>query len=54
MCRCPDTVDVQLKMIMGSTYQKLKESLLGIGRDVQASDPSDLDYALISGLVGQA
>ena len=32
---------------MGGTYQRLKEKLQGLGKDVQAVDTSDLDNAVI-------
>ena len=34
----------RLKPVIGATYQTLKEKLQGLGKDVQASDTSDLDY----------
>ncbi len=44
---CPDNVSFRLKPVIGSTYQTLKEKLQGLGKDIQASDPSDLDYEAI-------
>jgi hypothetical protein len=46
--RCPDTVNFRLKPVIGATYQTLKEKLSGLGKDIQAVDPSDLDYATVS------
>ncbi len=46
-CRCPDSVNFRLKPVVGATYQTLKEKLMGLGKDVQAADPSDLDYEAI-------
>lgn len=46
--RCPDAVNFRLKPVIGATYQTLKEKLTGLGKDLQATDPSDLDYAAVS------
>ena len=44
---CPDNVSFRLKPVIGATYQTLKEKLQGLGKDIQAADPSDLDYEAI-------
>jgi hypothetical protein len=41
---CPDTVPVEQKMLMGSTYQCLKQKLSGLSKDVQAASPSGITY----------
>ena len=46
--RCPDAVNFRLKPVIGATYQTLKEKLTGLGKDIQATDPSDLDYAAVA------
>ena len=33
--------------MIGGTYQRLKDKLQGLGRDIQAVDTSDLDYNTI-------
>jgi len=33
--------------VIGATYQTLKEKLQGLGKDIQASDTSDLEYESI-------
>ena len=48
---CPDSVNFRLKPVIGATYQTLKEKLTGLGKDLQATDPSDLDYAAVSKLL---
>jgi cofilin len=45
---CPDAVNFKIKPVIGATYQTLKEKLTGLGKDIQATDPSDLDYAVIA------
>jgi cofilin len=45
---CPDAVNFRLKPVIGATYQTLKEKLSGLGKDIQAVDPSDLDYAVVA------
>lgn len=44
---CPDSVNFRLKPVIGASYGTLKEKLTGLGKDVQASDPADLDYEAI-------
>ena len=44
---CPDAVHFRVKPVIGSTYQTLKEKLTGLGKDIQAVDRSDLEYASI-------
>jgi len=44
---CPDSVNFRLKPVIGASYGTLKEKLTGLGKDVQAADPSDLDYEAI-------
>jgi hypothetical protein len=51
-CRCPDTVNFRLKPVIGATYQTLKEKLQGLGKDIQAVDPSDLSYETIKNQLG--
>lgn len=46
-CRCPDDVPVKTKGVVGSSYQTLKGKLVGLGKDLEATDSSDLDYAKI-------
>lgn len=46
--RCPDAVSFKTKPIIGGTYQTLKEKLSGLGKDIQAVDTSDLDYAVVA------
>ncbi len=45
--RCPDGVNFRVKPVIGATYQTLKEKLQGLGKDIQASDTSDLEYEAI-------
>lgn len=50
---CPDSANVNTKMLMGSTHETLKRSLAGITKDVQACDTSDIDYkGIADSLVG--
>ena len=49
ICRCPDSVHFRIKPVIGATYQRLKDKLQGLGKDIQAVDTSDLDYAKIRG-----
>ena len=51
-CRCPDSVNFRVKTVIGGTYQRLKEKLQGLGRDIQAVDTSDLDYNAIKSVLG--
>jgi len=44
---CPDSVSFRVKPVVGATYQTLKEKLTGLGKDIQASDASDLAYEAI-------
>ena len=44
-------MNFRLKPVIGATYQTLKEKLQGLGRDIQASDTSDLDYETIKKLL---
>jgi len=44
---CPDSVHFRIKPVIGATYQTLKEKLSGLGKDIQASDHSDLSYDAI-------
>ena len=46
-CRCPDNVNFRVKPVIGASYQTLKEKLSGLGKDIQAVDPADLDYKVI-------
>lgn len=41
---CPDAVHFRMKMVAGSSYQTLKDKLLGLAKDIQAADASDLLY----------
>ena len=41
-----------MKTVIGGTYQRLKEKLQGLGRDIQAVDTSDLDYNAIKSVLG--
>lgn len=45
--RCPDSVDFKIKPMIGATYQRLKDKLSGLGKDIQAIDASDLVYVKI-------
>ena len=45
--RCPEAVNFRVKPVIGATYQTLKEKLTGLGKDIQASDMSDLDYEAV-------
>ncbi len=45
--RCPEAVNFRVKPVIGATYQTLKEKLTGLGKDIQASDMSDLEYESI-------
>lgn len=40
-------MNFRLKPVVGATYQTLKEKLMGLGKDIQAADPSDLEYESI-------
>ena len=40
-------MNFKVKTVVGGTYQRLKEKLQGLGKDVQAVDTSDLDYTVI-------
>lgn len=39
---------------MGSTYQTLKQKLQGLGRDVQAVEPGDLEFSYMERLMLEA
>lgn len=40
-------MNFRVKPVIGATYQTLKEKLTGLGKDIQASDMSDLEYEAI-------
>lgn len=46
-CRCPDAVNFRIKPVIGATYQRLKDKLQGLGKDIQASGVDELVYEKI-------
>merc|ERR1711879_1076067 len=49
----PDTSKIKSKMIYAASKDALKKCLVGIAREVQATDQSELDHSAILELVGR-
>jgi cofilin len=43
----PDTAKIKSKMLYASTKDSLKKKLVGIGAEIQATDKSELEEAVI-------
>jgi cofilin len=47
----PDTSRIKSKMIYASSKDTLKKSLVGLAKDVQATDQSEIDYQTVFDIV---
>jgi len=43
----PDEAKVRQKMVYASSKDSLRKSLTGVGVDIQATDPSEVDYEIV-------
>lgn len=49
-CRCPDSVNVKKRMLIGSNKDSVKREFEAVQRDVHATDASELEYSKIKRL----